>query len=240
YCSHTQIGLNHQTIEYNRQPKPIPFYQPITDNNKNIVGFEVLARHFDNNEYKSFHFNELTRDHTLAIDISILQSVFNEFSMMAKKNVTFISLNLTPAEPSWYYCKILLDTIKEAQRNNITIWIEIPEHTPLHPLHLILLQQLKNYPVKIALDDFGTKENQFQRLLTIECDVVKFDRQLLLQAAYSRYSQQMFEKLVGYFQSTGKQVVCEGVETQQQLSLVINAGFDFIQGYKLGKPRSYY
>lgn len=239
YFNSTSVDLNHQTMEYGAS-NAVPFYQPITDHNKNIFGVEVLARYFDNHEYRSFHFNELTRDHTLAIDIDILQLVLNEFPAMAKKNFTFVSFNLTPVEPSWYYCQILLDTIKEAQKNNITIWIEIPEHTPLHPSHVILLQQLKNYPVKIAFDDFGTKESQFQRLLSMECDVVKFDRQLLLQAVHNSYSQQMFEKLVGYFQSTGKQVVCEGIETQQQLSLVINAGFDFIQGYKLGRPRSYY
>ncbi|NAX17606.1 MULTISPECIES: EAL domain-containing protein [unclassified Vibrio] len=239
HCSRTQIELNHQTMEYSPS-RPVPFYQPITDHNKNVVGVEVLARYFDSNEYRSFHFNELTRDHTLAIDIEILESVVNEFPEMARKDLTFVSFNLTPVEPSWYYCQILLDTIKEAQKNNITIWIEIPEHTPLHPSHLILLQQLKNHPVKIAFDDFGTKESQFQRLLSMECDVVKFDRQLLLQATKNNYSLSMFKKLVGYFQSIGKEVVCEGIETEEQLALVISAGFDFIQGYALGKPAPHY
>ncbi|OXX66601.1 hypothetical protein B9J84_14950 [Vibrio sp. V03_P4A6T147] len=222
------------------QPHAVPFYQPITDHNKNVVGVEVLARYLDKNEYRSFHFNELTRDHTLAIDIEILESVVNEFPEMARKDLTFVSFNLTPVEPSWYYCQILLDTIKEAQKSNITIWIEIPEHTPLHSSHLILLQQLKSYPVKIAFDDFGTKESQFQRLLSMEFDVVKFDRQLLLQATKNNYSLSMFKKLVGYFQSIGKEVVCEGIETEEQLVLVISAGFDFIQGYALGKPAPHY
>lgn len=241
YCSSTKVELNHKMMEYSPPPsRPVPFYQFITDHNKNVVGVEVLARYFDSNEYRSFHFNELTRDHTLAIDIKILQSVFSELSAMAKKNYTFVSFNLTPVKPSWYYCQILLDTIKEAQKHNITIWIEIPEHTPLHPSHLVLLQQLQNYPVKIAFDDFGTKESQFQRLLSVEFDVVKFDRQLLLQATKNNYSLNIFKKLVGYFQSIGKTVVCEGIETEEQLTLVISAGFDFIQGYALGKPTPHY
>ncbi|GHY13405.1 TPA: EAL domain-containing protein [Vibrio cholerae] len=240
HCSRTQLKkIKNQMFEY-IHPKPIPFYQPITDNNENIVGFEVLARHLDNNEYKSFHFNELTREHTLDIDIGILQSVFNEFSSMTKKNISFISFNLTPAKPSWYYCQILIDTIKEAQKHNITIWIEIPEHTPLHHSHIMLLQQLKNYHVKVVFDDFGTKESQFQRLLAMEYDIVKFDRQLLLKAIENNHAMNMFKKLVEYFQSTGKKVVCEGVETEEQLSLVINSGFDFIQGYALGKPKPNY
>lgn len=239
YCTSTQVELNNQTMEYSPY-RPVPFYQSITDQNKNVVGVEVLARYFDSNEYKSFHFTELTRDHTLAIDISILDAVINEFPAIARKDLTFVSFNLTPVEPSWYYCQMLLDTIKEAQKNNITIWIEIPEHTPLHPSHLILLQQLKNYPVKIAFDDFGTKESQFQRLLSMECDVVKFDRQLLLEATKNNYSRNIFKKLVGYFQSIGKEVVCEGIETEEQLTLVTSAGFDFIQGYALGKPAPHY
>ena len=218
----------------------IPFYQSITDKYKNIVGIEVLSRHLDNDRYKAFNFNELTRDQILSIDINIMNSVVNKFPDMENEKIIFVSFNLTPVEPCDIYTKTLLSTVKEAQKHNITLWLEIAEHTPLHPSHLILLQQLKIYPVKIVFDDFGTKESQFQRLLTLECDIVKFDRQLLLQATKNSYSFYMFKKLVKFFQTTGKQVVCEGIETEEQLSLVIAAGFDFIQGYALGKPASHY
>ncbi|WP_100753559.1 EAL domain-containing protein [Vibrio salilacus] len=218
-----------------------PFFQPIDNLNKKTLGFEVLARKFSHGFYNNINFSKLNAEKILAIDIEILNKVFNQMSAIRTHNYEFISINLTPVKPSNYYCNKLFSTVKEAANNGINIWIEIAEHTQVQKRHMELIEQLKQYDnVKIALDDFGSKESHFQRIFNIDFDIIKLDRQILLSAAENEHSSQVFNSLVNYFQEMGKMVLCEGIETVDQLNIVKSATVDFIQGFFLGKPSPYY
>lgn len=61
-------------------------------------------------------------------------------------------------------------------------------------------------------------------------DYVKIDRSLLLNAAQPR-GRKLLEGLVALGHSLGLRVLCEGVETQEQLAAALAAGCDFIQGF---------
>ena len=90
--------------------------------------------------------------------------------------------------------------------------------------------------IKIALDDFGTGYSNFDRILSLKLDVVKFDRSLLLMADQDANSRFMLDYFSTAFERLGYKVLYEGVETDAQEELCIISHADYLQGYKFSKP----
>ena len=89
---------------------------------------------------------------------------------------------------------------------------------------------------RIAIDDFGCRHSNFDRLWQLSPDVVKLDRSLILEATSNARARLILPKLVGIIHDLGGEVVCEGVETPEQHALAVNAGVDLLQGYHYARP----
>lgn len=98
------------------------------------------------------------------------------------------------------------------------------------------LETLRSSGAKIALDDFGTGYSNFDRILSLKLDVVKFDRSLLLMADQDANSRFMLDYFSTAFERLGYKVLYEGVETDAQEELCIISHADYLQGYKFSKP----
>lgn len=92
------------------------------------------------------------------------------------------------------------------------------------------IELLQVYGFRIALDDIGSGYSSLSDLAAYSLDCVKIDRSLLLNAAQPR-GRKLLEGLVALGHSLGLRVLCEGVETQEQLAAALAAGCDFIQGF---------
>ena len=105
---------------------------------------------------------------------------------------------------------------------------------------LALLQQAilayKSKGFRIAIDDFGARHSNFDRLWALEPDIVKLDRSLTAQAVHNPRAAKVLPVLVKLIQDLGAQVVCEGIETVAQQALALEAGADLLQGYLYGQP----
>ena len=99
-----------------------------------------------------------------------------------------------------------------------------------------VLSKIKELGALIALDDFGTGYSNFDRILSLKLDVVKFDRSLLLMADQDANSRFMLDYFSTAFERLGYKVLYEGVETDAQEELCIISHADYLQGYKFSKP----
>lgn len=91
---------------------------------------------------------------------------------------------------------------------------------------------------QIALDDFGSQYSNFDRLWQLTPDIVKLDRQLVHHAQHNPRAAVILPKLVEMVHDLGASVVCEGVETETQHRLCVNAGADVLQGYFYARPNA--
>lgn len=89
---------------------------------------------------------------------------------------------------------------------------------------------------RIAIDDFGARHSNFDRLWHISPDVVKLDRGLIEQATCNPRAALILPRLIGMLQELGAWVVCEGIETERQHALCVAAGADLLQGYFYARP----
>lgn len=87
-----------------------------------------------------------------------------------------------------------------------------------------------------AIDDFGAGHSNFERVWMLEPDLVKLDRSMLVRANNSSKVRQMLGGIVELLHQAGSLVLMEGVETEDQALIAIDAGTDLVQGYYFAKP----
>lgn len=91
---------------------------------------------------------------------------------------------------------------------------------------------------RVALDDFGARHSNFDRLWLLEPDIVKLDRAMIVQGVENARARRILPRLIGIIHELGAVAVCEGIETAEQLALARESGADLVQGYFLSRPGS--
>ncbi|MBW7901723.1 MAG: EAL domain-containing protein [Rhodocyclaceae bacterium] len=91
---------------------------------------------------------------------------------------------------------------------------------------------------RVAIDDFGCQNSNFDRLWRLEPDIVKIDRSLIVQATDDARARKILPKLVDIIHDLGARAVCEGIETRLQHDLAVGAGADLVQGFHYSRPAS--
>ena len=98
------------------------------------------------------------------------------------------------------------------------------------------LEACRALGVRVAADDVGAGNAGLRLLSLVPFDVVKIDLSLVQDAVTHETSAEILATLRDLATRRGAVVVAEGLETQQQLKLVLAAGIDAGQGYLLGRP----
>lgn len=86
----------------------------------------------------------------------------------------------------------------------------------------------------IALDDIGSGYATLSNLLEYPVDIIKIDRNILLQAETDS-GRELFFEIITNAHNKNLKVVCEGVETEEQNTLVSKSDCDYIQGWYYSK-----
>jgi len=116
--------------------------------------------------------------------------------------------------------------------------VEVVEHSPvwnatefLHSLRL--LRELK---IRIALDDVGTGQSNYRMILDAEPDCFKIDSYLVQTAHADNRRRSMLASIMNLARDLGSSVVAEGVESPEDLEVVLDLGITLIQGYIFSRP----
>jgi EAL domain-containing protein (putative c-di-GMP-specific phosphodiesterase class I) len=98
------------------------------------------------------------------------------------------------------------------------------------------LLQLAALGVRIALDDFGTGYSSLNYLRLHPIHAVKIDRSFLEEVPVNPASATLAETIITMAHALGKEVVAEGVETEEQMQFLREHGCDIAQGFYLARP----
>ncbi len=98
------------------------------------------------------------------------------------------------------------------------------------------LQALRALGVRIALDDFGTGYSSLAYLRRFPFDRLKIDRAFVQEMLLRQDSRAIVRAMTQLAASLGMRTVAEGVETQAQLQMLVQAGCDEVQGYLVSRP----
>ncbi|TIO77751.1 MAG: EAL domain-containing protein [Mesorhizobium sp.] len=102
-----------------------------------------------------------------------------------------------------------------------------------------LIEELKTLGVRIALDDFGTGYSSLSYLHKLPLDKIKIDRSFLIDVTQSPQSLDLLKGIVGLTRTLGLVVTIEGVETFEQLKILVRSVKpDLVQGFLFGAALS--
>ncbi|MGZ8164458.1 MAG: EAL domain-containing protein [Methylobacter sp.] len=99
----------------------------------------------------------------------------------------------------------------------------------------ILISQIKELGCQFALDDFGVGFSSFYYLKHFPADYVKIDCSFIRHIDKSDDDKVFVKALTVVAQALGKQTVAEFVENEAILAILKESGFDYAQGYHIGK-----
>jgi len=130
--------------------------------------------------------------------------------------------------------------LSEADLDAQRLVLELTESTLLSNTALVQTQlnALKALGVHVAIDDFGTGYSSLSYLHTFPVDVLKIDRSFVqrLNADSDDQSGKLVRSIVGMAENLGLGVVAEGIEEEEQLAAVRDAGCATGQGFLFARP----
>lgn len=100
------------------------------------------------------------------------------------------------------------------------------------------LKAIRNMGVAIAMDDFGTGYSSLSYLSRFPFDKIKIDKAFIQNLGDDTSTDAIVTSIIGLGRSLDVLITAEGVETENQVTLLRAAGCHLVQGYYFGKPDS--
>lgn len=149
-----------------------------------------------------------------------------------------LSVNIPPSVLDDAFLRTLRRMLKNLRINPSRLELEITEQEAIVDLKQVarVIDDVHDLGVQVSLDDFGAGFSTMQYLVHLSVDTVKIDQSFVQQAPNLASARLVLGALIDLAKEIGVKVVCEGVETQEQLSLVTKMGANQVQGYLFGRP----
>lgn len=98
------------------------------------------------------------------------------------------------------------------------------------------LQELRSLGIRISIDDFGTGYSSFGYIKHLPVDTLKIDASFVRGIHESKESQAIVQAVLNIADTLGINVIAEGVESREELSILLEDGCTQGQGYLFSKP----
>jgi EAL domain-containing protein (putative c-di-GMP-specific phosphodiesterase class I) len=99
-----------------------------------------------------------------------------------------------------------------------------------------MIEQLKQRGILVAIDDFGTGFSSLSYLERLNVDRLKIDRSFVSQMSQGASSQRIVETIVQLGRTLDMDVIAEGVESEDEATMLAAMGCHEAQGYLYAKP----
>ena len=218
-------------------------YQPCVDaSSEAVTGFEALIRwdHPEHGPVSPAQFIPLAEEIGLINQIGewVLRTACAEAANWPPH--ISVAVNLSPIQFKSHALPtivrmVLGDTELAAGRLEleITEGVFLSNDDHVHDM----IHSLKAIGLKLALDDFGTGYSSLSYLQRVPFDKIKIDRSFVTGASDpAGRNAALIRAMVGLASDLKMQTTAEGVETQEELTLVRNLGCSLVQGYIFGRP----
>ena len=227
-----------KTIE---QKRVIPFFQPIVNNKTlKVEKYECLARIICKDEklYTPFHFIDVATLTGFLPEITRIM-IDKSFKIFAKNSYEF-SLNITEVDlDEGYLIDYFEEKLKQYNISASRVVLEVLEGVSVKGMEHSLnqLKELKRRGFKIAIDDFGTQNSNFERVNSMHVDFIKIDGMFIKNIDKDEKSFSIVKSINDFAKSIGAKTIAEFVHNKEVFEKVKILGIDYSQGYYFGKPQ---
>jgi EAL domain-containing protein (putative c-di-GMP-specific phosphodiesterase class I) len=222
-------------------------YQPVVNASDDhmLVGFEALLR-WNNPKFGNVSpakFVPVAEDARLIVPIGewVLRKACVD--AMQWPETTKIAVNVSVDQlTSADFFETVISALHDSGLPAWRLEIEVTESIFLRDggVAVQVLDRIRGLGIKLSLDDFGTGYSSLGYLSSVRFDTIKVDRSFVQGAAQSKpESLAIIRAVVAMAESLNISTTAEGVETEEELTLIKQLGCKKIQGYFFGRPMSF-
>ncbi len=222
-----------------------PVFQPIVDlSNGEILGYEALSRLKKTDVIKDPEtLFQLAGLYARLWDVEqlcrkkILKQVSDNSDIFADKKV-FVNVNPSVMTDINFKQGFTKRYIEKHHINSSQVVIEITEHSAVTDMKEFrgVVQHYEEQGYAIAVDDAGSCYSGLNLICDVKPHYLKLDIEIIREICTDAVKCAMVKSFVEFAKLTGMKLIAEGVETQEQLKLLLQLGVHYGQGFYLGKP----
>ena len=219
-------------------------FQPLVDlTSRNIVAFEALLRwqhpQLDRVPPNEFVHIADAAGYAFMMDEYVLRKACA--AAMKLPDDVSVSVNIGPRHfENPDLANLVFTVLRETGLPPNRLILEVLETAALGDTGVLdtNVTKLREKGIAIALDDFGTGNASFEHLSRFPFDKVKLDKAFVHGIGLSKSKQAIVQATRKLCDTFGSQMICEGIETEDDRALVRLLGCDVGQGYLFAKPLS--
>ncbi len=187
---------------------------PLTEETGLIVPIGLWVLQTACAQLKAWQHDALTRDLTLAVNVSAKQ--FHQADFVAQVQRMLLESGVKPSQ----------------------LKLELTESTVLENIQdtITKMREIKMLGVDFSMDDFGTGYSSLQYLKRLPLDQIKIDQSFVRDITSDPNDAAIVAAIIAMTSALGMNVIAEGVETEAQLEFLGNHGCHAFQGYLFSKP----
>lgn len=220
------------------------YLQPQTDKDGNMLGAEALIRwnHPNMGLIMPGAFIECFEDAGLIyrLDNYIWEEAAKQLKIWKDSGYNYyISVNISAKD--FYHIDVyqtFKNLVSKYDIDTDKLHIEITETALSEDKQAAhkTIERLHDEGFIIEIDDFGSGYSSFNFLKDVCADVIKIDRVFLKKSSHEERGEQILRSIISLSHDIGMDVITEGVENVDQLSMLAKMNCDWFQGYYFSKP----
>jgi diguanylate cyclase (GGDEF)-like protein/PAS domain S-box-containing protein len=224
-----------------------PHYQPkVQLDNRHVVGFEALLRWRSPSgavKQSPGDIWEAFKDYELATRLADMmhRAVFADLSHWLDSGLTPVPISINTAAVEFLrddYAERLLEKLEKYRIPKDLLEIEVTEQVLSErgaEYVARALRMLRDEGLRITLDDFGTGNASFTHILDYPVTCLKIDQSFVRRMVSESPILAIVQTIGKLGLSLGLDVVAEGVEADEQVDILMEAGCRIGQGFLFGK-----
>lgn len=220
-------------------------FQPIIClSERRILGYEALSRGPSNSPLHSpLNLFAIARQAGRLSELEVLcrENACRRFSELGLEGKLFLNVSpeslLEPHYPSGRTLKMLEQVGLQPSR----VVIELTEQTPTDDFQLLsnALHHYRDMGFSIALDDLGAGYSSLRLWSELRPNYVKIDRHFIDGIHQDPLKREFVGSILQIARASKAQVIAEGIELGEELTVLADMGVDLLQGYLLGRPQEF-
>ncbi|MFP4430170.1 MAG: putative bifunctional diguanylate cyclase/phosphodiesterase [Spirochaetota bacterium] len=221
-------------------------YQPVFTDTGKVVGLEALLRWQDpdGNPVPPDRFVPVAEDSGLiaAIGKLVLETACFHLRHLHNSGHSdlFVAVNLSAKQLEQRDLpKMVLQILKKTGLEAHHLVLELTEtaimKAPEQAIQVLRALSKASPGLGLAVDDFGTGYSSLSYLSQFPVDILKIDRDFVINMSKAS-NKKIVNSIVSLGHSLEMKIIAEGVETEEQLTHLVDRECDLYQGYYFAKP----
>jgi EAL domain-containing protein (putative c-di-GMP-specific phosphodiesterase class I) len=212
--------------------------QPIVDlDSRQVIGAEALAR-FSGPHGERMPTEETFLDaHALGLGVELELAVIDRALRSHRRlpDGLYLALNVSPALLGR---SELESAVARNDHDARPLVVELTEHQPVEDYGRLTdaLGRLRAHGVRVAVDDVGSGFASFRHVTRLNPEILKLDRSLVCGIDDDPVRQSLASAIVSFARDIGAIVVSEGIESEGELSCLVDLAVGCGQGFYLARP----